>query len=90
MESLCFCTCTARIHIFGVLLFTASCPIRGQYYSSGGCLPVGATCDDPNPPLLCDAFTCVCPDGQVISPDANRCINVAECRKLLLYIVDPF
>ncbi|XP_065917768.1 uncharacterized protein [Dysidea avara] len=59
---------------------TPSCPIRGQYYSSGGgCLPVGATCDDPNPPLLCDAFTCVCPDGQVISPDANRCINVAEC-----------
>ena len=79
-----FTTVMQYLHTYIILLFTASCPIRGQYYSSGGCLPVGATCDDPNPPLLCDAFTCVCPDGQVISPDANRCIDVAECRKLLI------
>ena len=62
--------------------FAVSCPIRGQYYSVGGCHAVDATCDNRDPPFLCDASLCVCPDGQVVSPDGSRCINVTECRKL--------
>ena len=65
-----------------VLLFTVPCPISGQYYSIGGCHAVDATCDNRDPPYLCDASMCVCPDGQVVSPDGSRCINVTECRKL--------
>ena len=61
----------------------ASCPISGQYYSVGDCVPVDATCDNLDPPILCDASLCVCPRRQVISPDRSRCINVTECRKLL-------
>lgn len=64
--------------------YTGSCPIRGQFYNEGGCHPIGATCEFPDPPELCDAFTCVCPRGQVISHDGSRCIDVADCRKLNL------
>ena len=80
------CACVANSSLYNnnnlpILLFLlVACPIDGQFYTSD-CFGMNATCDDPNPPAICDLPQCVCPQGQVIDTDARACINGSECSK---------
>ena len=58
------------------------CPGIGQSFV-GGCIPVNATCTNPNPGILCDAGLCACPFGQVLDELTNTCVNVSQCSKYI-------
>ena len=59
------------------------CPGEGQSFSND-CRPLGATCSNPFPPLICDVPTCSCPIGQALNEETNKCVNALECSKYIL------
>ena len=57
-----------------------SCPAEGQSYISS-CRQINATCSNPSTPEVCDLPMCVCPLGQVVDEETNKCVNISECSK---------
>ena len=62
-----------------VIVSLVICQAIGQFYTTGGCYPDNPTCDNPDPPVLCDTSRCVCPLRQVISEDGRQCIDRSLC-----------
>lgn len=56
------------------------CPGKGQFFTVD-CFPFNATCNNPNPPSLCDAPRCVCPMGEVLDEEINACVKIEDCCK---------
>ena len=73
-----------------VSFYTAVCPARGQTYITGAfCHPHNATCDNPNPGILCNVARCECSFGQVLNQETNECVAASSCGKQVNVVINP-